>query len=417
MKKILLFLLAIVLCVTACHKNYEINTIPQFNKCLAPTDVKAKVLYMNVTFDWRVYGDAEYYDLEIYSAVPAEGEEPDPDALVDRLKITPEMLPYTYRGPEDKKLYYRVKAVREGREDSRWVSGTCVTDVDPTTTCSLPTNVKVVAICDMVIFTWDVYPNTKAYEVEVYDDAIPAEGDPAPETLVKTISVEPTHVPDTVMFEPNQKLYYRLRGTAPETDLKPSKWVKGSFSTTEFIRPVDEHALNSTVTQNYKLEDIDGNPSPFTGTGATQPVDAVVTLSDGFTYAYKCMYYGNRVTLPTGLVTDLNSDYGASIPTKDYVSFKVCKPGTMENYFAAAAATAEACVVLLTNKEGEGKKARILYKGTDLPVTATVGTLTKTKINIKESDLYGIKEAATVYAFSSNRKGLHVFQITWTPAP
>ena len=416
MKRITILLSVICLMVSACHKSYEIFTIPQYDQCIAPTDVKATVKYMNVTFDWRQYGDAEYYHLEIYSAVPAAGEEPDPAFMLAEYDLTPAMLPFTYHGPEDVNCYYRVKATRESRKDSRWVTGTFKTDVDPTTTCSTPTNAKALAICDMVVFSWDVYPNTTVYELEVYNTSIPSEGDPDPADLVLKKDLDPFSVPDTVMFDPDARYYYRVRAAAPATELKASKWIRGSFVTTSFTWPTDEKALNTTTTQVYTGTDDDGNPSPFTGTGKTTVEGTVITIN-GFTYGHKCMYYGNRITLPTGNVSDLNSEFGANIPTKDYMSFKICKPGKLETYFSAANKNGEeACVVLLTNREVEGKVARVKYKNNEIHPSLWASGAVLDKIEIKKGDLYGITEAATVYVFSSNRKGMHVYQMKWTPS-
>lgn len=411
----LIYFLALSLCLVACKREYKIYDYAEMDHCLTPVEVKAKVQYMEVTFDWKVFADAKLFHVEIYSPVPAEGEEPDPTTLIDEFDVTPRQLPYTYTGPEDMRCFYRIKATSPDRGDSRWATGTFKTDVDPRYTCATPSNLKASVIWDMVVLEWDIFPNVTKYELEVYDHGLPAEGDPDPANLVKSEEVAPDHVPDSLKFSPNTQYYYRVRSTAPGTDLKPSKWVRGAFKTTEVNWPTDEKALNVKTTQNYSGTDDNGNPSPFTAGGKANT--EVMTLN-GFTYGVKCMYYGNRVTLPTGNASMVDNQYGASIPTGNYFSFKICKPGTIETYFTRASETAkaEACVVLLTDK-GDGKQANNIYYNVDIHPTGDLWSngKTKDKVVVKEGDLYGITEAATVYIYAGNQKGMHVFQVTWTP--
>jgi len=92
----------------------------------------------------------------------------------------------------------------------------------------------------------------------------------------------------------------------------------------------------------------------------------------------------------------------------------------IETYFTRASETApaEACITILTNKTGEGKRSRAIFKSSDIHPVGDLwnNTKAKDKIVITEGDLYGIEEAVEVYVFASNQKGLHVLQITWTPS-
>ena len=412
MKKILTYLFAMALVLTACDKEYVINNVPQLKQCLTPVEVKAKVQYMKVSLEWRLFADAESYYVEVYSEVPGEGEEPNPEALFDQFEVAKDNVPYTFMGPEDMRCYFRVKAMRSGRADSRWASGTFKTDTDPTIYCSKPTNLSATAICDMVVFNWDTYPNTKLYELEVYDKFIPSSGEPDAANLVKKVEIEPTQLPDTLMFSPDLKLFYRVRAVNPDSELKPSKWLTGtSFETKAFVWPEDEKALNEKTTQDYKGTDDNGNPSPFTGSNTKNTEE--ITLNK-FTYGVQCVFWGNRISLPAGNSSAVTSEFGAPVPVKNFMSFKTCKPGAIETYLTSTSG-GEACVVVLTDKEGEGKKAKIIYRSSDIHKDYFGSGKTRDKIVIKEGDLYGIKEAATVYVFASNYKNVQVLQMIWTP--
>ena len=413
MKKILLFLFVAAFGLTGCQKDYKIYTAPELSRCLTPVDVKATVQYMKVTFDWRLFADATSYAVEIYSALPEEGMEPDPETLIDAFDVDKDKLPYTYVGPEDQKCYYRVKAKNPTRADSRWTAfASFKTDTDPTVSCSKPANLTATAICDMVVFDWEVFPNTKIYEVEIYDKFIPSTGEPDEATLVQKLELEPTQLPDTLMMNPDKKFFYRVRATNPDSDLKPSKWVGGSFETKTFVWPTDEKALNETITQKYTGTDDEGNPSPFTGSNTKNTQEITI---NGFTYGVQCTCWGNRMSLPAGNSSTVTSEFGAFVPLKNYMSFKTCKPGSIETYLTSTSG-GEACVVILTDKEGEGKKAKVIFQSSDIHTDYYAKGKTQDKIVIKEGDLYGIKEAATVYVFASNHKNVQVLQMTWTPS-
>ena len=414
MKKILLFIV-LALSLVACKKEYKIYSFAQLDQCLAPTQVQVKVKYMDVTFDWKVFPDAEHYYFEIYDTELEEGQEPDPSTMVDHFEITPEKLPYTYRGPEDMRCYYRVKATCTGRKDSRWFSGTFKTDTDPTVTCSRPSSLLASTYGDMVVFSWDTYPNTEYYELEIYSKYVGADAESDPENIVQKVDIQPTEVPYSIKLDPDLKYYYRVRAVAPTAGLKPSKWLTGSFSTVEFVWPVDDSALNTYTTQNYKGTCDDGTPSPFEGGGGPNNEKVGEVDLNKFHYGVKCTCWGNRIAFAPGNAECVINDYGAPVPIKNYFSFKICKPGTIETYLTSTAG-GEACFVVLANRGDEGPKASIIYKSKDLHTDYYSSGKTKDKIVIPESALYGIKEAATVYVFASNYLNVQVLQITWTPA-
>lgn len=415
MKKIFIYLFAILLAAIACHKEYTIYPYAKLEQCLTPTELRAKVFNLTVTFDWKAYPDAKTFYVEIYNRVPGEGEEPDHAALVDSLEFPASQLPYEYRGPKDTRCYYRVKAKNPECKDSRWASGTFKTDVDPEITCSTPTDLKATAIGEMVVFTWDLYPNTTRYELEIYDKYFPADEEPDPANRILADTLQRAEVPDTVWLEPNVKRYFRVKGSAPGTTLEDSKWVTGSFETSVFVWPTDTSALSPTAvtTQNYKGYDNDGNASPFTG--SNKPTTKTITLNK-FTYGHKGTFWGNRIGLAgTAQASDFDTEYGAPIPSKNYLSFKIVTPGLLKTYFLSTVG-ADACVVLVTTKLGEGKRSRYVYRVPSVRTEYYSAGMTQDEITIKKGDLYGITEAATVYVYAPNYKALHVYQMEWTPS-
>ena len=420
MKKIFIYLFAILLGAVACHKEYTIYPYAQFDQCLAPTEVSAKVVDLTVTLKWKTYPDAKTYYVEIYNEVPGNYDEPSPSALIDSLVIPSSEVPYTFRGPKDTRCFYRVKAQNPNCKDSRWVTGTFKTDVDPLVTCKTPGEVTADAFCEMVVFSWEPSINSTAYELEIYSSAIPFSGEPDPANLVHCDTLALAQVPDTVWFPAYETFYYRVRATAPGTTLEPSKWTKGSFETMAFVWPNDNTAVDRTAVtvQDYSGTCDNGSASPFTATNKS--TTANITLNK-FTYGHKCTYItnttnGSRVQLgSTSQAADFSSQYGAPVPTKNFLSFNVVTPGTLETYLSSTTG-AEACVVLLTNKTGVGKKAKYLQKGI-IPHTTYFTTGQETdKFVVTKGDLYGISSAATVYIYASNYKALHVMQVTWTPS-
>ena len=421
MKQIFIYLFAILLGAVACHKEYTIYPYARFEQCLAPTEVTAKVVDLTVTLKWKTYPDAKTYFVEIYNAVPDNVDSPDPAALIDSLVIPSSEVPYTFRGPKDTRCFYRVKAQNPECRDSRWVTGTFKTDVDPLITCKTPGEVEANAFCEMVVFSWEPSINATAYELEIYSSSIPFSGEPDPANLVHCDTLTLSEVPDTVWFPAYETFHYRVRATAPGTTLEPSKWTKGTFETMAFVWPNDATAVDRTAVtvQDYAGTCADGSASPFTANGKATTKN--ITLN-GFTYGHKCTYItnatnGSRIQLgSTSQASDFNTQYGAPVPSKNFLSFNVVTPGTLETYLASTTG-AEASIVLLTNKTGVGKKARFLYKGTDMVNTAYyTSAATKQQFSITKGDLYGISSAATVYIFASNYKALHVMQVTWTPA-
>ncbi len=97
----------------------EENTSLELSRCLQPMNLTARVqsAYGNkVTFNWDVTKDADNYVLVIYS---------DSDMTQEVLNTTlsPDEVPYTADLLPDMSYYYKVQALAEGKEDSKWAVG------------------------------------------------------------------------------------------------------------------------------------------------------------------------------------------------------------------------------------------------------------------------------------------------------
>lgn len=380
---------------------YEIVSDINLKRCLMPTSVTAKVKYVTCTFDWKVYADAEAFELEIYSQAPEEGQEPLAEKLLLKRIVLAQELPFEYLGPDETKCWYRLRAINTKKDCSTWATGSFTTDVDPSTQCTKPSEVAVTAICEKVIFNWTTYPNTTVYEVEIYSKAIPEEGEPQAADLEKTLSIGVLDVPDTVKLDmiPHAKHWFRVRATNPGSGLKNSKWVKGSFETAEFKWPEDATALNVTTKQSFT-----GVEKKFTS-----------GWYNGFHLASEGTLWGDHVAMGTNKATDFISDYGPNIPKKNYLSFKICKPGTLSIPLLTTASS-NAVVAVLSTKQGLGKKAVYVYETSSVSADASIAKANPHIIPITEDMLYGITEAAEVYIFSGNLKALQYFAATWTVA-
>jgi len=379
---------------------YEIVSEINLKRCLMPTNVTAQVKYVTCTFDWKVYADAEFFELEIYSQVPQEGEEPDPGKLLFSQNLVAAQLPFEYLGPDETKCWYRLRSVNTTKEKSTWATGTFVTDVDPSTQCTKPSDVSVTAVCEKVKFDWTTYPNTTVYEVEIYKKAFPSEGEPAAADLEKTLKIGVLEIPHTEKLSDidHGKHWYRVRATNPGSGLKNSKWVTGSFETSAFNWPVDETAINTTTKQSF--------------TGVVKTFTA--GWYNGFYLGSNGTLYGDHVSMATLQSSQLTSEYGPLMPTLNYLAFKICKPGELSApLYSTNSSTA--VIAILATKQGEGKKAKYIKEVTDITNDTSKAKANPTKVIITEDDLYGITEAAMVYIFSGNKKGLQYYAITWTP--
>lgn len=384
-----------------------------FANCLKPIKAYTTVKYNDVTFNVNIFPDAVNYLMEVYSEAIEEGIEPSSNALVDRLTIPAGEIPYTFKAPEEMNLYYRVCATNPQKANSKWTYGSFKTETDPTTVCSKPTNVEITTIFEKVIFNWDVYPDTEFYEVEIYNNSIPEEGEPSSANLVESFKLTPLEIPVTKTIAAGQTCYYRIRATAPSTTLRNSKWVKGSFTTEAFNWPTDETA----ITESYKDDGTDSRYKSISkettslGTGHNEAEVVIGKIH----FARDCYFVGDRVT--TSGKGDYSSEWGASVPiNRRYVFFKICKPGSFTCTFRNNK-DFRATVALITNKKGEGKKAVWIYDVTDIPsgLDRTNGTRT---IEITEEMLYGITEAAEIRIFDgSMTQAVQLYPpYIWTPA-
>lgn len=411
-------------CLLSCSKDPDVpiyDTI-DFPQCLRPVNFKCEVLYVTVTVNLKAFPDAEAYELEAYSTdfrTLPEGEEPSQEDLVYQARITGDDLPYSFVGPDETTCYIRVRAVNETqkRKASEWVTGMVKTDVDPSTRCATPENVKVKANYNWVNCNLSTADNVKEYVLEIYSKAIPASGEPDAENLVQTVTKTPAEFPFTVKGVPAGTYYYRIQGRNEEAGLKPSKWVKGNFTTANYTWLDVEGSFDYNLAVDAKRETV-FDQAKILEKLPSKTVAAGTTFEwDGITYGPSCSYSGDKFAFNRCKQWD-SKTYAKSFPLECYESFKITRPGTVSFIPRASskdeAKMPEVVIAILTNKSGEVSFDYVYQK----KVVASENINTKNEANrltipISDEYLYGITEPATVYLFV-NLNQIIVYPIKWT---
>lgn len=422
--KYILSVLALGLCLLSCSKDPEvpIHSELDFLQCLRPIQFKCSVQYVDVTVNFKAFPDAEAYEMEVYSSdflVLPEGEEPSEEDLVHKALLTEEMLPYTFKAPEEITCYIRVRGVNEteGREPSAWVTGDVKTDVDPLTRCATPTGVKVTANYNWVTCSLTPMSNVKEYSIELYSKAIPATGDPDPADLIDRIVKPSGDFPFTMKDIPAGTYYYRIQGLNEEAGLKPSKWVKGSFTTADYTW------LNVEGTFDYNLASGGKRETKFIKNDIiallpSKKVDSGKTFTwDGVTYGPTCAFYDDKWSFNRCKQWD-KTTYANDFPLEAYEMIQVTQPGTL-SFIPRASSTDEAkmpeVVLAALTTKGEIVSFDYIYQQ-KLATSETINVRNEENrlyIEVTEEALYGITEPASLYLFM-NLNQVTVYPLSYT---
>lgn len=412
-------------CLFSCSKDPDVpiyDTI-NFPQCLRPVGFKCEVMYVTVTMNLKAFPDAEAYELEVYSTdfrTLPEGEEPMPEDLLYKSRITGEEFPYSFIAPDETTCYIRIRSVNETqkRKASEWVTGVVKTDVDPATRCATPENVKVKANFNWVSCNLSTADNVKEYAMEIYSAPIPASGEPAPENLVQAITKAPGDFPFTVKGVPAGTYYYRIQGRNADAGLKPSKWVKGSFTTADYNWLDEEGCYDYNLAVGGYKETVYNQTEILAQLPSNKTVTAGTTFTwDGITYGPSCSYSGDKFSFNRCKQWDTKS-YANSFPLECYETFKVTRPGTVS--FIPRATSKDVTkmpevVIAVLAKRGSDVTFDYVYQE---KLTATDNINTKNEANrltisIPDDYLYGITEPASVYLFV-NLNQIIVYPIKWT---
>lgn len=389
--------------------NYEIVDQIDFPRCMKPVGLTSTVEMMNATIEWKVFPDAEKYIIEFYNTSIPELSEPDPSALVKTVTIGPKEVPYVFKGDEDVTYYYRVRSTHEGKEPSKWsASDKFTTESDPSIVCTRPREITITQVgSTKVKCTWDTYPDTEYYVLEVYTKSIPDLTEPAVADRVLTQQIAAANIPAKIDFtQPYGTYYYRLKACNPESGRRDSKWVKGTLKTAEFAWPNDPNAFKENYTQPWKKEEdfypyLNEEHSKFVATCTVEML----------TYYKDTQFSGDRAS--TGSWSE-DKTYAPIILPKDqkHISFLVNCPGRF-SFIPRTSQGDEAMltIAILTNKEGEGKKAQILYDKGGVP--SAKAEANRIYFVLSEELLWGITEPAKVFIYSSNKKAQQVYPVTW----
>lgn len=422
--KYILSALALGMCLLSCSKDPDvpIHSELDFLKCLRPISFKCSVQYVEVTVNFKAFPDAEVYEMEAYTtdflALP-EGEEPSEEELVHKALLTEEMLPYSFNAPEEINCYIRVRGVNEteGREPSEWVTGHVKTDVDPLTRCATPTDVKITANYNWVTCSLTPMSNVKEYSIELYSKAIPATGDPDPADLIDHIVKPSGDFPFTMKDVPAGTYYYRIQGLNEEAGLKPSKWVKGSFTTADYTWLNVEGTFDYNLASGAKRE-TKFNQKEITALLPSKSVAAGTTFVwDGVTYGPTCSYSNDKWSFNRCKQWD-KATYANDFPLEAYEMIQVTQPGTLSFIPRTGskdeAKMPEVVLAALTTK-GEIVSFDYIYQQ-KLATSETIATKDEANrlyIEVTEEALYGITEPASLYLFM-NLNQVTVYPLSYT---
>lgn len=406
---------SLALLAVSCSKDPDVQIMEELDlpKCLTPVQVKHTVETVYAEINLTTFPDAQKYEIDV-TAVPLEtNEEPYEGQWTYQATFTPEELPFKFMGPDESECTYQIRALNESKEPSDWVSGTFKTDVDPTTKCATPGNVKADALYNRVRFSWDASSNVAEYILELYSKSIPQVGDPDPESLIEKIICKPTELPYKKEFSHAAKYFFRVRGVNPDADLKPSKWVRSSFETSVFEWPASESAFDYNLTSSREANLYDEATMKGYGIEKGKGTTAVATV-DQVTYGVGMTYYGDRFYMGRCKSFDKDS-YAVEFPLEKYVSISINKPGSL-SFIPRLAKTSpmpEIVLGLLTKKKGV-VDFRYVYQETLTSGSTSKNEENRLTIAITEDDLFGIDEPATLYLFC-NVVDINVYPIKWIP--
>lgn len=399
----------------SCSKDPNVTIMKELDlpKCLTPVQVKHTVETVYAEISLTTFPDAEKYEINV-TAVPLEtNEEPYEGQWTYQATFTPEELPYKFTGPDESQCTYQIRALNESKIPSEWVEGTFKTDVDPTTKCATPGNVKANALYNRVTFSWEASSNVAEYILELYSKSIPAVGDPDPESLIEQVICKPTELPYKKEFTNAARYYFRVRGVNQDAGLKPSKWVKASFDTAIFEWPTNESAFDYGLTSKYEVTYTEAEMKEV-GIIKNKSLESPITYKK-VTFGKGAMFQGDRFYMERCKNFDSDS-YAAPFPLESYISIKVNKPGVFSFIPRLNSLTTLPEVVLgvLTKKNGV-IDFKYIYQQPITDGSTTKDESKRLNITVSEDDLFGIDEPATLYLFWNVTK-MMAYPISWTPA-
>ncbi|MBO4476394.1 MAG: hypothetical protein J5737_06715 [Bacteroidales bacterium] len=426
--KYLVSALALSLCLLSCSKDPDVPIYSEldFHQCLRPISFKCTVNYVDVTVNLHTFPDAEAYEIEVYTSdllSLAEGEEPYADDLIHKALVKSEDIPYTFTGPDETNCYIRCRAVNETKKrlPSEWVMGHVKTDVDPLTTCATPGDFKVKTNYNWITCTLTTMPNVKEYVIEVGTEQLPAGGEANPDILISSVALQPTDFPFTIKGIPAGTYYYRIQGRNAEEGLKPSKWVRGSFTTKDY------YWMDTEGTYDYGLAVGGYKETKYDKATITAELNALfgkkgVTEGNTYTWDYitygpLCSYSDDKFAVNRCKNWDKTS-YAKDFPLESYLMLEVTRPGTMSFIPRATANTEdkmpEIVVGVLATRDGSTTFTYVYQE--KLKVSPTINVKNEENrltIEIPDDALYGITEPAKLYLFT-NLQSLIIYPIKWT---
>lgn len=416
MKNFLKYMGLISLCILAvagCNRfDPEEMMVKTLNlpQCMKPVNVKMTVEYNKVTLDMKVFPDVEKYLFEVYSTAVYEDTEPAEEDLVMSLELEPGDIPYKFEAEEDVTLYYRIASTNEtaGKKQSLWTTGRFKTSVDPAHICLSPVP-EVTTEYDKVTFSW-TKSETDSYLLEIYNNPLPANGNPDASDLYASVELTNDDVPYTEVF-PAGDYYFRVKAKDLAGERKDSNWNRGSFVTTEFAWPSDENAFDYGMEPGAS-KDVSLDAALFTALGiasgqefkSTIVVDKITWLAMEGTNSGT--YKGDRITYNRRKKYEKLAD-NTQVASDMGIRFKILKPGTFRMFPRIAISSKvwagseqKFVAYLAVSKNGTVTASKILeYTPADVSKNADDKTNDEKCIifEVTKEMLYGMDGAATIY--------------------
>lgn len=356
-------------------------------RCLQPIDVKAKVDADVVTISLSPFPDAEKYVFEIYLE----------DELRKRDTVQRAEIPYVFKVPAadvGEEMTFKVAAINEtaGKEMSTWASGKFKTKEDTSHICAKP-DCTVSVLNRKVTFSW-TKPETDKYRFELYDKD-------GKEICAKDLTNE--QVPFSLMLDAVTSYKYKVKAMDIAGERSDSRWVEKSFETGE------EYVwLNSDIVLENGL-DVDFSSDEFKLFPMNEDIASTTTIHN-ITVWEKCRWTGTAINTRGSIESaNLDSQYGITIPkdVKKFVSFYVCKPGTLTLSMKQGSSSKPAVTVSVLTTTPAGKTAGYLLNDSSFSSKKTVD------IALTEDILYGISEPARIYIYSSDNGYVYLYNVKW----
>ena len=412
------------LCILSCSKDPDVHIYNEieFEQCIAPVNVRFSVKNVEITVSCdKSFPDAEKFEIEIYSEPVPGNDEVNDEFLIQKYVF--EDFPFTFTGPDETPCYMRLRATNEteGKKPSRWTNGYVMTGVDPDHTCVRPADATAAVSYTSVTFSWTQATNVKQYEIEIYKEPLPSNGEPFATNLYCPKIVKDVKEIPFVMEFPIRKFYYRVRGINEEDGLKPSSWVKGSFTTSAYQWPANKNAFDYGYTPTSPRTSVistEAFAAAGWAPGDKVPAETEYTV-DGITYGPDVQFEadGERISFAACNKWD-KTNYARNFPLNRYLHFDVNKPGSVSFIVRLAGSTSPKLFVAL--KATKLGATTFEYISEDnITVTETSkekNEANRVTIEIPRNKMMGIDDAATVYIFGGIAK-ISLYPITWTPAP